>query len=170
MTSDERPRAMRVRRDGRFLGALLPVLHVAYYAIMGLLFVVMLVIGIGAAVNGAQPTYWGTFTKHSCESGYRGRCEPVGTWVSDGGSIVQRHIQLDGFVGSDGTVRASYTPTGFNNDAENNIVHIAATTGAQFWFPWVGAILIAGLVVFQSRKWRRHRASHHAPEHIVLPF
>ena len=56
MTSDERPRAMRVRRDGRFLGALLPVLHVIYYAIMGLLFVVMLVLGIGAAADGAQPT------------------------------------------------------------------------------------------------------------------
>jgi len=82
--------------------------------------------------------------------------------------MVKKDIQLDDFGDSHSTVRASYTPTGFNNDAQNNIVHVAATTGAQFWFPWVGAIVIAGLVVIQTRKWRRPRASHHLPEHMDL--
>jgi hypothetical protein len=170
MTSGERLQSDRIHSRPRFSQVALSVLHGIYYAIMGILFAVMLVLGIGAAVDGVQRTYWGTFTQHSCELGARGSCEPVGTWVSDRGNIVKRQIQLDGFVGSDGTVRASYTPTGFNNDAENSIVHVAATTGGRFWVPWVAALLIAGLVVFQSRQWRRKRTHHHgSPEHLAQP-
>jgi hypothetical protein len=170
MTSGERLQSVRVHRRPRLSQVALSALHGIYYAIMGALFALMLVLGIGAAVDGVHPTYWGTFTQHSCELGARGRCEPVGTWVSGRGNIVKRYIQLDGFVGSNGTVRASYTPTGFNNDAENNIVHVAATTGGRFWVPWVAALLIAGLVVFQSRQWRRKRNHHRsAPEHTARP-
>jgi hypothetical protein len=167
MTSDERSKAARTDLLARLLSATLSVGQVIYYGVMGLVFVVALVFGIGAVVDGAQPTYWGTFTQHSCESGFRGTCIGVGTWVSDGGSMVKRHIQLDGFVGANGEVRASYTPTGFNNDAENNIVHVSVSTSAQFWFPWAVAVLVAGLMVFQARKWRRSRTHHHPPEHAA---
>jgi hypothetical protein len=167
MTPDERPRAARINLLARLLSATLSVGHVIYYVVMGLVFAVALVLGIGAAVDGAQPTYWGTFTQHSCEPGFRGSCIGVGTWVSESGSMVKRHIQLDGFVGSNGEARASYTPTGFNNDAENNFVHVSVSTGAQFWFPWAAAILVAGLVVLQMRNWRRKRTHHHPPEHAA---
>jgi len=169
MTPRENPRRLRIRRQHPILRALESALHVGYYVIMATLFAVMLVLGIGSVVNGAQPTYWGTFTQHSCGFGYRGGCQPVGTWVSDSGSMVKRDIQLDGSVDADSTARASYTPTGFNNDAQNNIVHVGTFPGAQSWFPWCGAILIAGLVVFQSRKWRRINAGRRLAGHKTSP-
>jgi len=167
MSIVDRGPSAAVHSGRRFSNVALSTLHVIYYLVMGALLALMLVLGIGAAVDGVQPTYWGTFTQHGCELGARGSCEPIGTWVSDSGSNQKRHVQLDGFAGSNGEVRASYTPTGFNNDAENNIVHVSITTGAQFWFPWAAALLIVALLVFQSRRWRRRRVHHHPPEHAA---
>jgi hypothetical protein len=113
-------------------------------------------------VGPTQHTYWGTFTRHSCESGFRWRCEGVGTWVSDSGSIVKNNIQLDGDVNSDGTVRASYTPTGFNNDAENNIVHTVTWSCARYWLPWIMTVLFGGLIALRVRAMRRRSRSRRA--------
>jgi hypothetical protein len=129
--------------------------HGVFYAVMGILFVVAAILGIGADVDVHEPTYWGTFTEHSCQPSRYG-CEPVGTWVSDDGSIVKTHIQLDA-IGSVGTSRASYTPTGFNNDAQNDIVHTGTFSSANYWFPWVFCVLVVALVAGYAYKWRRTR-------------
>jgi hypothetical protein len=57
--------------------------------------------------------------------------------------------------GSDGTVRASYRPTGFNNDDQNNIVHVESWTSGFVWVPWALAVVFIGIVVIQPWRWRR---------------
>jgi hypothetical protein len=129
--------------------------HGIFYAIMGVVLAGFLVLAIGIAVSGVQPTYSGTFTQSGCDYARNG-CLPVGTWRSDDGSIVKKDIHLDGgTVGTGGTVRAVYTPTGFSNDSENNIVHVPIWGGARYWAPWVFALVIVGVIVYYSRKWRR---------------
>jgi hypothetical protein len=131
--------------------------NILYCVIFGVLVVIGLILGVGSASSAAQRTYWGTFTQHSCEAGFRGRCEGVGTWVSDNGSIVKKSIQLDGDVNSDGTVRASFTPKGFNNDAENNIVHSSTWAWARLWIPWAMSLFFGGLILFRLRVIRRKK-------------
>ncbi|MBW8764620.1 MAG: hypothetical protein JF592_18915, partial [Microbacterium sp.] len=63
--------------------------HVVGYAIMGILLAVALVLAIGITVSGPQPSFSGTFTQTGCDYARNG-CQPVGTWVSDDGSIVKR--------------------------------------------------------------------------------
>lgn len=137
--------------------------NILYCGLFGVLLVISLTLAVGTATSATERSYWGTFTQHSCESSFRGRCEGVGTWVTDNGSIVKKNIQLDGDANSDGSVRALYTPTGFNNDAENNIVHTSAWAWARFWMPWVMCVLFGGLILFRLRLIRRKRhpkASH----------
>ena len=151
---------LRPERPGRRRWDALKVAgNIVYCVFFGLLLLISLVLSVGSASSATQRSYSGTFTQHSCESGYRGRCEGVGTWVSDNGAIVKKDIQLDGDVNSDGTVRATYTPTGFNNDAENNIVHTSTWAWARFWLPWAMAILFAGLILVRVRAMRRNRIS-----------
>lgn len=71
-----------------------------------------------------MPVIWGTFTEHRCEEARYG-CRSVGTWHSDDRSIRLENVYLDGQPTDNGTVRASYQPTGVANDADNNIVHTA---------------------------------------------
>jgi hypothetical protein len=148
-------RDRRPERPGRRRDAFRMVGNVVYCGLLGLLVVIMLILGVGYASSAGQRSYSGTFHEHSCEYSRFG-CEGVGTWVSDNGSIVKKKIQLDGFVNSDGTVRASYTPTGFNNDAQNNIVHASTWAFARFWLPWALTLLFAGLVFFRVRGIRRY--------------
>jgi hypothetical protein len=110
--------------------------------------------GVGTALQPGSQTYWGTFTEHSCAPARFG-CHSVGTWVSDDESITRTSIALDGKPNADGTVSASYTPTGFNNDLDNNIVHTQFGTSARLWLPWTLAALMAAIVAVQSLLWRR---------------
>ena len=80
--------------------------HGIFYAIMGVVLAVMLVVAVGNTFSGVQPTYWGTFTQSGCDYARFG-CLPVGTWTSDDGSIVKKKVHLDGgTVGQGGTARA----------------------------------------------------------------
>jgi hypothetical protein len=126
---------------------------------MGVVLAVSLVLAIGNTISGIQPTYWGTFTKSGCDFDVRSGCLPVGTWTSDDGSIERKNIHLDGTVGQGGAVRAAYTPTGFNNDADNNIVHVPMWAGARYWVPWALALFVAGTIVLRARAWRRQASS-----------
>ncbi len=146
-----------VRPGRRRRGAFKTVGNIAYGVFFGLLLMISLILSVGSVASASQRTYWGTFTQHGCESGFRGRCDGVGTWISDDGSIIKTKIQLDGDVNSDGTVRASYTPTGFNNDAENNIVHTSTWAWARFWMPWAMCLLFGGLILIWLRVIRRKR-------------
>ena len=85
------------------------------------------------AVDLREPRIWGTFTQEDCEPKPRGGCRPIGTWVSDDGSIVKRDVYLDGGTGPTGTTPASYQPTGIINDETNNIVHVPLLAGAGVW-------------------------------------
>ena len=134
---------------------------------MGTCFAAALVLGIGWATSASAPTYWGTFTEHSCTKTARQGCESVGTWVSDDGSITRTKIAFDGSPDADGTARASYTPTGFNNDRELNIVHSGFGFSAKYWFPWVFAAGIAAGVTIQWRTWRRQDRRRRAKNALV---
>jgi hypothetical protein len=152
---DLRPeRPGRRRRDGLKMAG-----NIVYCVFFGLLLLISLVLSVGSASSATERSFSGTFTQHRCESGYRGRCEGVGTWVSDSGSIVKKDIQLDGDVNSDGTVRATYTPKGFNNDAQNNIVHTSTWAWARFWLPWAMVLLFAGLILVRVRATRHKQRS-----------
>ncbi|HEY4269236.1 MAG TPA: hypothetical protein VGM94_13695 [Galbitalea sp.] len=154
---------LRTERPGRRRrGALKMAGNIAYCVFFGLLFIVSLLLGISSAFSATQRSYSGTFTQHSCESGYRGRCESVGTWVSDNGSMVKKNVQLDGDVNSDGTAPATYTPKDFNNDAENNIVHTSTWAPARFWLPWALVLLFGGLILVRARAMRRKLLSRRA--------
>lgn len=131
--------------------------NVLYIGICGLLLLVSLVLGVGTVSNSSERTYSGTFTQQSCDLGYRGRCEGVGTWISDNKSMIKKDIHLDGDANSDGTIRADYTPTGFNNDAENNIVHTPTWGGAKYWLPWAMCTFFGGLILFRTRAIRGRR-------------
>jgi hypothetical protein len=128
-----------------------------YYTLFGLLFCVSAVLGVGSALDSHETTYWGTFVVHGCEIARSG-CREVGTWVSDDEAIVKKGIALDGTTASDGTARASFTPGGFNNDSENNIVHTSLWFGAKLWAPWVLCAIILAFGVLQARTWRRRRS------------
>jgi len=130
--------------------------HVVAYAIMGILLAVALVVAVGISVSGPQPSYSGIFTQAGCDFDGRTGCLPVGTSVSEDGSIVQHRIHLDGWsVGKGGTVGAIYTPTGFSNDAENNIVHLPVWAAARYWSPWALVGFFIGMIAYWARKWRR---------------
>jgi hypothetical protein len=130
--------------------------YAIFFLVMGIVFCIVAVLGVGYAVNAHEPTYWGTFTADGCVPSGKG-CQSVGTWVSDDKSMVKKHIALDGLMGSDDSVRASYTPTGFNNDAENNIVHTAFWGTARYWLPWVLCVLVAAFVAERTHLLRRRR-------------
>jgi hypothetical protein len=129
--------------------------RVVFCVVMGTCFAVALVLGIGWATSASAPTYWGTFTEHSCTTPSRLGCQSVGTWVSDDGSITRTNIAFDGSLHADGVARASYRPTGFNNDRDLNIVHSEFGSSAKYWFPWVFAAGVAAGVTVQWRTWRR---------------
>lgn len=149
--TDRHPR--RARRRAGF--ALLRVFgRTVFYVVLGIAFSVSAALGVGSVIDVHEPTYWGTFTVHRCEPTRYG-CQSIGTWTSDDKRIVRHDIALDGDTGSDGVIRASYTPSGFNSDAENNIVHTGMWSGAKFWFPWVFCVVVALLVITQARSWRR---------------
>ena len=120
--------------------------HALYFALFGVLLAIGLTLGIGSAVAPGTTTYWGTFTAHSCHPAKYG-CTWVGAWVSDSGSIVKNDTALDGSVNSDSTARASYTPTGFNNDAQNNVVHAADWAWISPWVPWLMSLLAIAFIV-----------------------
>lgn len=133
--------------------------HGIFYVVMAALFCVFVILGVGGAQNAVehQAVVWGTFTEENCLPDYHG-CRSIGRWTSDDGTIVKEGIYLDGSPGQDGTARASYQPSGFNNDSDNNIVHVQWASGMGLWFPWVMVALSAGAVVYAARRWKRERA------------
>ena len=125
--------------------------HGLFYATMGGVFLVLLVIGLITFAARDLPTYWGPFT------------ESKGTWVSDDGSIVKDDINLDGSVGQGETVRAAYHPGGLMGDDVNNIVHAGVWAHAGLWMPWVGLAGLGAIAWTQYRDWAR--AAAYTPRH-----
>lgn len=105
-------------------------------ALLAALALVGFALGVGLLTAAGEPVYWGTYTESSCEGWGRAGCHSRGTWVSDDGTIRLENIRLDGHVGPDGTVVASYRPTGFLNDFNNQIVHTEWTSWLGPWVPW----------------------------------
>ncbi|HEY9266084.1 MAG TPA: hypothetical protein VIP82_15695 [Microbacterium sp.] len=119
------------------------------------LLAVSIVLGVGGMVSANEPVVWGTFTQQDCEPKGRGGCRSIGVWVSDDSTIRKENIYLDGWPPDpDGSVRAGYRPHGFNNDDENNIVHVAATAHGWIWAPWILTAYLAGVIVHYAIKWR----------------
>ncbi|MGX5680687.1 GNAT family N-acetyltransferase [Schumannella luteola] len=120
--------------------------RISYAAFLSAVALVGFTLGVGLLTSADEPVYWGTYTESSCEGWGRAGCHSRGTWVSDGGTIQLANVRLDGHVGPDGTVVASYRPTGFLNDYDNWIVHTEWTSGLGLWVPWglgVGASIAA---------------------------
>ncbi|TAL40481.1 MAG: hypothetical protein EPN91_13030 [Salinibacterium sp.] len=130
--------------------------QVLFYAVMGFLFCVMVIVRVLSALDSGEPTYWGTYTEKSCEPrpGLKGGCRSFGTWTSDDGTITKIEIALDGYPDQDGTIRASYRPKGFISDSDNNIVHAEQWSGAGVWAPWLGAAVIAVAIAERAMEWR----------------
>lgn len=125
-----------------------------FTAILGLLLAAMVVLGVGGVASLGEPVHWGTYTEERCDRARFG-CRSFGSWVSDSGELRVDEVQLDGAVGPDGTVRAGYRPTGFNNDADNAIVHAEPWATLGPWMPWGFAALFGGVLVIQWSRWRR---------------
>jgi hypothetical protein len=121
---------------------------------MSAVLAVAVVLGIGGVLSANDTVLWGTYTERDCEPKPRGGCRSIGVWISDDSSVRKEGIYLDGFTDTDGTVRAAYRPSGFNNDDENNIVHVETFAFAWIWAPWVLAATISGVIVYYLRKWR----------------
>lgn len=64
------------------------------------------------------------------------------------------NVYLDGHPTDNGTVRASYQPTGVSNDADNNIVHSAVGHALGPFMPWAVVALCVGGATFRWCKWR----------------
>lgn len=144
-----------------------PIGQVVLYLAMGLLFAFSVALGLASAKDARdhQPIMWGTFYEESCKPTARGGCTPVGRWISDDTRIVKEGIQLDGFPGPDGTVRASYQPLGLMNDDDLNIVHTGQWTGAGLWMPWVLAAFCVGITIRYARRSRSGRTRGNQPGH-----
>jgi hypothetical protein len=127
--------------------------RIAFTAIFGILIAVGVVLGVGGLVSLGEPVHWGTFTEERCERARFG-CRPIGTWVSDSGDLRVDEVQLDGSVGPEGTARASYRPTGFNNDADNAIVHAEPWATLGPWMPWILVVVFGGVLGSQWWRWR----------------
>lgn len=111
--------------------------------------------GVMDLVDKDQPISWGTYTELECEPpefGW-GECRSVGNWVSDDGSIVRDRIYLDGEVRPGGTVRASFRPQGWRNDAENNVVHTQQWTNAGGWISWAGTAITGTVAAWWAFRW-----------------
>ena len=134
-----------------------------YYATFSLLLAITLTLGIGQTFAPGTATYVGTFSQTSCEPTRFG-CTSIGTWVSNDRSIVRNNTSLDGSVSSDGTVQATYTPTGFNNDKDNNVVHTAAWSWLKPWMPWLLSIAFAGFIAVRVFEWRKPKTRSSAAE------
>ncbi|MEV8271903.1 hypothetical protein [Microbacterium sp. NPDC077184] len=120
---------------------------------MALVLAVSLTLSVGGAMSANEEVIWGTFYERYCEPKPRGGCRSVGTWISDDGSIRKTGIHLDGWPGDGGTVRAGYRPTGFNNDDQNNVVHVESLAHGWIWFPWIMTVYVIGVIVYYLAKW-----------------
>lgn len=127
--------------------------RVVLTAVFGILMLIMVVLGIGGIVSLGEPVHWGTFTEERCERARFG-CRSFGTWVSDDGTIRVEEVQLDGAPEPDGTQRAAYRPTGFNNDADNAIVHAEPWATLGPWMPWIFVVVFGGVFWLQTGRWR----------------
>lgn len=123
---------------------------------MGLAVAYGVYFGIAGILDSSEPVHWGTFTEERCVDGGRYGCRSVGTWVSDDGSIRLEDVYLDGRPNADGTIDASYQPTGIRNDADANIVH--SPVGASLE-PFVSLMLVAIGIGFSVLQWRRWRGT-----------
>lgn len=124
-------------------------------AAMSLIALAFVAAGVMDMVDRDQPIHWGTYTEIDCEApefGW-GDCRSVGNWVSDDGSIMKDRIYLDGEVRPGGTVRASFRPSGWINDSENNVVHTLQWTYAGGWISWAGAALTGTLAAWWAFRW-----------------
>lgn len=111
---------------------------------------------VASVLDADEPSYLGTFTEEACiDPGIRRSCRSVGTWVSDDRTVRKLDVFLDGWVGPDGVVRATYTPTGIINDLENNIVHAEYTAPFGPILAWGLFIGSAGGLVIMVLDWRR---------------
>ncbi|RLP76398.1 hypothetical protein D9V32_05885 [Mycetocola tolaasinivorans] len=132
--------------------------HSIFFLVMGVVTLVAVVLGIGGIVSAQEPQLWGTFTQTSQEcmkAVPESRCSNFGNWVSDDGSTTLTDVRLDGTVNEGGTARTSYRPGGFNNDEDNNIVHVEWTSSGFIWFPWILVILSVGSCLYYAKKWKR---------------
>lgn len=124
-----------------------------FYGVMAILAAVGLYLGVAGIADSNEPVIWGTFTEHRCEETRYG-CRSVGTWRSDDRSIRLENVYLDGQPRDNGTIRASYQPTGVSNDADNNIVHTAVGHALGPIMPWALTVLCLGAAAFQWWQWR----------------
>lgn len=136
------------------VGILRTIGRVAFTALFGILIAVTVVLGIGGIVSLGEPVHWGTFTEERCDRARFG-CRSIGTWVSDDGTIRVEEVQLDGAPEPDGTQRAAYRPTGFNNDADNAIVHAEPWATLGPWMPLGLALFFGGVLTIQWWQWRQ---------------
>jgi hypothetical protein len=125
-----------------------------FLLVMGVVLVVSAVLGVWGILSVGEPILWVTFTQERCEPARYG-CQSIGIWVSDDGTIRKHDVALDGTPGPDGNVRASYRPTGFNNDDQKNIVHVQGWASGFVWVPWLLFAAIVWTVVVQVRQWHR---------------
>lgn len=116
-------------------------------------------LGVADLLDADEPVFWGTFSEEDCVGGGRMGCQSVGTWVSDDGSIRKTGVALDGRPDSDGSVRATYRPTGVINDEENNIVHVGGADGLYSAMLWVAAAGAGAGLALYIADWRRSRRS-----------
>lgn len=128
--------------------------RVAFLALTAVFTTLAAFLGIAQLVDAGEPVHWGTFTEERCEEGGRFGCQSIGTWVSEDGRLRLEDVYLDGRPSSDGTVAASYQPTGILNDASRNIVHAPVGAALEPLVPWM--MVAFGVGVFVSwTLWRR---------------
>lgn len=99
-------------RHNRRISVLRSVGHVLGYVVGLSLAVALAALFVASVIDVAQPKVWGTFTERDCEPQPRGTCRPIGSWVSDDGSMTKRDVYLDGWADAGGTTPASYRPEG----------------------------------------------------------
>ena len=117
------------------------------------LLVVSATLAIGGTLSADESVVWGTFRQTDCEPKPRGGCRSVGVWMSDDRTIRKIDVYLDGSPNSDGTVRAAYRPHGFNNDNENNIVHVEMFAYGWVWAPRLLTLILFGMAAYYWRRW-----------------
>ncbi|KTS00676.1 hypothetical protein NS283_17100 [Microbacterium testaceum] len=120
--------------------------QIAFYVVAGALTVAITAILIASLIDLGQPRVWGTFTQQGCEQRPRGGCRPFGSWISDDGTIVQRHVYLNGWTDGTGRTRAAFQPTALLGD---DVVNVPVLTGAA---PVLMSILLVWWVAVAVRK------------------
>lgn len=126
------------------------------YLLLGIVFLISLSFGIGAAVDAALPVQWGTFMQSSCESTKSG-CRPIGSWTSDDGSRTLDDVALVGSIGPDGTARAGYRGGSTATAGDRVLVRTEDGFSGALWMPWAGCVLALLLAILLTWIYRGKR-------------